>query len=118
MDGQVSFFSGLKNTEIRQFAADLAAQLARRYPPALDSQPGKRPSINRLTRITEDACVKAVEFHSKHKLGWLGKSRLGNYFRWALSELGYSKEFVDFATEAVVVHVSRKQNFKTGQTKT
>ncbi len=99
----LSFFRIKRTADIKDFALDLANQLAKRYPPALDSQPAKRPSVNRLTRITEDACAKAVEFHTAQKLGWLGKARLGNHFRWALSELGYSKEFVDFATEAVHV---------------
>jgi hypothetical protein len=102
------FFSITRNSELKKFALDLAAQLAKRYPPALDSQPDKRPSVSRLSRITQDACVKAVDFHKDKKLGWLGKARLGNHFRWALAELGYTKEFVDFATEAVVVHISRK----------
>ena len=105
----LSFLRFKRTAEIRDFAVELANQLARRYPPALDSHPAKRPSVNRLTRITEDACGKAVDFHIAQKLGWLGKARLGNHFRWALSELGYSKEFVDFATEAVVVHISRKR---------
>lgn len=105
----LSFLRIKRTSEIQDFALDLANQLAKRYPPALDSQPAKRPSVNRLTRITEDACAKAVEFHATQKLGWLGKARLGNHFRWALSELGYTKEFVDFATEAVVVHISRKR---------
>ena len=101
-------FPFARNSELKIFAVDLAAQLAKRYPPALDSQPGKRPSVNRLSRITQDVCIKAVDFHKDKKLGWFGKARLGNHFRWALAELGYTKEFVDFATEAVVVHISRK----------
>ncbi len=105
----LSFLRSGRKSEIKDFALDLAGQIAKRYPPALDVQPGKRPSVNRLTRITEDACGKAVDFNAAHKLGWLGKARLGNHFRWALSELGYTKEFVDFATEAVVVHISRKR---------
>lgn len=105
----LTFFRGKRNSEIKEFAVGLAAQLAKRYPPALDSQPGKRPSVNRLTRITEDACVKAVEFHDSRRLGWFSRARLGNHFRWALTELGYTKEFVDFATEAVIVHISRKR---------
>jgi hypothetical protein len=47
-----------------------------------------------------------VEFKSTQKLGWLGKAKLGNAFRWQLTELGYQKDFVDIATEAVVVHLS------------
>jgi len=105
----MSFLRIKRTTEIRYFAVELANQLAKRYPPALDSQPAKRPSVNRLTRITEDACAKAVDFHNSQQLGWLGKALLGNHFRWALSELGYTKEFVDFATEAVIVHISRKR---------
>ncbi|WP_395059337.1 hypothetical protein [Polaromonas sp.] len=105
----LSFLRLGRKSEIKDFAVDLADQIAKRYPPALDSQPGKRPSVNRLTRITEEACVKAVEFHDHHKLGWLSRARLGNDFRWALKELGYTKEFVDFATEAVIVHISRKR---------
>ena len=34
--------------------------------------------------------------------------RLGNAFRWELTELGYSKMFVETATEGLVVYVSRK----------
>lgn len=105
----LSFFQRAQKSELKDFAVDLAGQIAKRYPPLLDSQPGKRPSVNRLTRITEDACIKAVEFRYAHKLGWFSRARLGNHFRWALAELGYTKEFVDFATEAVVVHISRKR---------
>lgn len=94
--------------EIQAFARDLAGRVAKRYPAELDQQAGKRPSVNRLTRIMEDTCAGAVEFSQQHKLGWLGKARLGNAFRWELTELGYTEAFVEFATEAVVVHLSRK----------
>jgi len=93
---------------VEAFAKSLAAEVAKRYPPMLDQQPQKRPSVNRLTRIVEDACAKAVEFQAEHRLGWLGKAKLGNAFRWELTEMGYSKEFVDLATEAIVVQVSVK----------
>lgn len=93
---------------VEAFAKGLAQDISKRYPPALDQQAGKRPSVNRLTRIMEDACKKAVNFQTENKLGWLGKATLGNTFRWELREMGYQKDFVDFATEAVVVHVSRK----------
>jgi hypothetical protein len=100
--------SSASGTSVADFAKQLAQDIAKRYPPALDAQPGKRPSVNRLTRIVEDVCTKAVAYQAEHKLGWLGKSKLGNSFRWELTELGYQKDFIDLATEAVVVHVSRK----------
>jgi hypothetical protein len=101
-----SLLSG--SAAVETFAKTLAQDIGKRYPAALDKQPGKRPSVNRLTRIMEDACNKAVEFQASHRLGWVGKARLGNSFRWELQEMGYQKDFVDFATEAVVVHLSRK----------
>jgi hypothetical protein len=92
---------------VKTFAVQLASKLAKRYPPALDREAGRRPSVNRLTRIVEETCEQAVAFKVEHNLRWLGKARLGNEFRWALAELGYSKEFTEFATEAVIVHLSR-----------
>ena len=94
--------------KIDEFARRLAEDVAKRYPPALDKDVNKRPSINRLTRIVEDVCAKAVEFQAESRLGWMGKAKLGNAFRWELTNLGYQKDFVDLATEAVIVHISRK----------
>jgi hypothetical protein len=97
----------LVRAPVADFAKSLASDIAKRYPPALDQQPGKRPSVNRLTRIMEDAVAKAVAFQTQHKLGWLGKASLGNAFRWELAGMGYQRDFVDFATEAVVVTLSK-----------
>jgi hypothetical protein len=99
----------LSRAPVADFAKSLAADIAKRYPPALESQPGKRPSVNRLTRIIEDVCERAVTFNKEQSLGWLGKAKLGNAFRWELTELGYRKDFVEYATEAVIVHLSRKK---------
>ena len=46
-------------------------------------------------------------FQQEHRLGWIGKASLGNSFRWELREMGYQKDFIDLATEAVVVHISK-----------
>lgn len=97
-----------RKAPVEAFAKALADDIAKRYPPALDQDPSKRPSVNRLTRIVEDACEKAKAFRVEHRLGWFGKAKLANAFRWELAELGYRKDFVDMATEAIVVHVSAK----------
>src|SRR5688572_13131700 len=97
-----------KRAPIDSFAKSLAAEVARRYPPELDKEPGKRPSVNRLTRIIEDATQKAVEFQAENRLGWFGKAKLSNAFRWELTSLGYRKDFVEVTTEAMVVHLSRR----------
>ena len=54
---------------IDSFAKSLAEDIAKRYPPELDQQPGKRPSVNRLTRIIEDVTNKVVAFQAQHRLG-------------------------------------------------
>lgn len=92
---------------IDAFASRLTETIATRYPPQIDNDPGKRPSEERLTRILEDACEKARMFRDEQRLGWLGKARLGNAVRWQLSDRGYSKTFVDLATEALVVTMTR-----------
>jgi len=103
-------FRTKRGIELEQFARGLANDLAKRYPPELDNNPSKLPSVNRLTRILEDTSQKAAEFQLKNKLGVFGKAKFGNVFKWALTDLGYRKEFVDIATEAVIVYISKKQN--------
>ncbi len=102
-------FSFILGPKVQVFAGELAASVAKRYPPTLDGRVEKRPSVNRLTRIMEETCAKAVEYQQEHKLGWLSKARLGNAFRWELAERGYTKEFVDLATEALVVSLTKSK---------
>lgn len=103
-----SLFRAKGTSEVEAFAQSLVSDLVKRYPPELDNNANKHPSVNRLTRILEDTCQKASEFQHAHKLGVFGKAQLGNKFKWALTEAGYRKEFVDMATEAVIVYLSKK----------
>ena len=96
------------SSRIPQFADELAQQIIQRYPPELDKDPAKRPSVNRLTRIIEDACNRAIEFQKQERLGWIARARLANSFRWNLVDAGYTKEFAEFATEALVVYLTKK----------
>lgn len=103
-----SLFRSRHSTDLETFAHSLADDIVKRYPPALDVAQDKRPSQNRLTRILEDACQKAVEFQKVTPMGWISKARVANMFKWKLREHGYSNAFVDLATEAIVVHLSKK----------
>lgn len=113
----LGIFRRRDNSPIAAFADKLSQQVIKRYPPELEAQPEKRPSVNRLTRIIEDACNKALEFQKQERLGWLGKARLGNHFRWNLIGAGYSKEFAEFAAEAIIVHLTRKLNVESEPSK-
>ncbi|HYH41762.1 MAG TPA: hypothetical protein VD867_07240 [Burkholderiales bacterium] len=104
----MALFGSVSGQEVDTFATSLAEDLSKRYPPALDTSGGQTLSDKRLARILEDVCTKAVAFRSEHKLGVYKKARLGNTFRWKLEELGYSKKFIETATEGLVVYLARK----------
>jgi hypothetical protein len=97
----------VQKSTIEEFAAKLSESIATRYPPQIDNDRSKRPSEERLTRIIEDACGRAITFRDEHRLGWLGKARLGNALRWQLVDRGYRKEFVELVTEAMIVKLSQ-----------
>lgn len=104
----MALFGTVSGKDVDGFAKELAQELAKRYPPALDQAGGQTLSEKRLTRILEDVCNKAVAYKNEHKLGVYKKARLGNTFRWELEERGYSKAFIETATEGLVVYLSRK----------
>jgi len=103
----MKLFGSLFDKDLETFAKNLAQDLAKRYPPALENAPEKKISPNRITKVLEDAVGKAVKFNQEQKLGLVGKARLGNTFRWELKELGYSERFVELATEALIVYITR-----------
>ncbi len=106
--GLFSFFS---SREVDDFAKQLAQDLSKRYPPSMDNS-DKKVSANRLTKILEDTFTKAQKFNQEKKLGMYKKARLGNTFQWGLRDMGYSQQFVDMATEGLIVYLSRKQGAK------
>ena len=75
-------------------------------------QPGEaRPAVKpqKLVEVLEEICREALGFRNQHKLGIYKKARLGNAFRWELTELGYEKAFVEDVTQRLVVYISRKR---------
>ena len=105
---EMGILDSMRGRSTTDFAKQLALDLSAHYPPSLDQSPQKRVSVNRMTRILEDAFSRAESFKNDKQLGWLGKARLGNSFRWELKELGYSDQFIEMATEGLVVYITRK----------
>ena len=104
----MGLLGSVSGSQVDEFAKDLVQDLAKRYPPELDKGGPRRLSQKRLSTILEDIYDKAVGFKNQHKLGVYKKARLGNTFRWELEELGYSKKFVETATEGLIVYITRK----------
>ena len=103
----MALFGSVSGKQIDEFAKNLALELSKRYPAALDKGCERRISQKRLTTILEDTFNRAIDFKQQHKLGVYKKARLGNTFRWELEELGYSKKFIELATEGLIVYITR-----------
>ena len=105
----LGMFGSVSLQEVDAFAKTLAQDLASQYPPEIGPSGGPRLSEKRLTTLLEDVCNRAVAFKNEHKLGVHKRARLGNTFRFELETLGYSRTFIDTATEGLVVFLGRKQ---------
>lgn len=107
------FFKKLfASTEINTLAESLVNELTRRYPPSMASGEGRRLSPQAVTNILESVINKGVSKSREWNLGLFGKARLGNAFRWALTDKGYPEKFVETATEALVIYVTRQGDRK------
>ena len=105
----MGIFGSVSNKQVDEFAKSLARDLAKQCPPDPASGDG-RPNVapKRMVSALEQIFGKALGFRDQHDLGIYRKARLGNSFRWELAELGYGKDFVEDATQRLVVHISRK----------
>lgn len=112
LENKMGMLDSLRGSSANDFAKQLALDLSAHYPPSLDQSPQKRVSVNRMTRILEDVFSRAESFKNEQRLGWLGKARLGNSFRWELKELGYTSDFIEMATEGLIVYITRKAESK------
>jgi hypothetical protein len=103
----MSIFKIFDTSEIEAFADGLASDLGRRFPPSSEARtdPGAR---HQLKVILDGLSARAVRFHEENKLGVYKKAKLANVFKWKLTELGYSKPFVDRATKEVATKLAVK----------
>ncbi len=104
----MGLFGRISGKEVDEFARQLARRLAERFPAELEKDRTKHLSEHRLTKLLEEICEEAAHFKTEKKLGIYKKARLGNTFRWELDELGYTEKFIETATEALIVYISRK----------
>lgn len=98
----MGFFTGTVSSLPNEFAVKMAEKIERQFPPKSEPQLAKKGAQRRLEGVLNPILADLVGFQREHQLGWIGKARFGNAFRWALTEKGYSNEFVEALTEGVI----------------
>jgi hypothetical protein len=92
---------GKKNARIDDFGIQLANELAKRVP--LESKaPRAKKRSEKYAKAIDHALDLTVAFQRDNKLGFYGKARMFNSFKWQLKRLGYPDDFIDSTTAALV----------------
>lgn len=86
---------------------ELADRLGRDLPPKLMAERRQVLSANKVSRLLEQVFDVAKDHQAKHGLGFVGRAVLANSFKWELDAKGYPKDFIDVATEGLIVELSR-----------
>ena len=89
-------------------AEKLAEKILRQFPPGSEASLDKKGPQRRLDAVLESVMKDLDAFRKETTPGWLGTAKLGNAFRWKLTDLGYSKAFVDELTEGMVKQTMMK----------
>ncbi len=92
-----------------EFARSIVEQLGRELPAGLMETRRKVLSVNKVTRQLEKVYEAAADYQAKNRLGFIRRAALANAFRWELKNSGYPDDFIEVATEGLVVELSRKR---------
>ncbi|MNC85738.1 hypothetical protein D3C83_13500 [compost metagenome] len=103
----MALFGSVSSSQVDDFAKSLVQELSKEYPPTRE-QGEKKYSEKRIFSALDRIFGKARNFGREHRLGVYKKAKLANTFRWELQEMGYSAKFIEFATEGLVVSMTRK----------
>jgi hypothetical protein len=101
----MAIFGFLDTRELEGFATGLAEDLGRRFPPASEARTDAGAK-QQIKGILEGLATRAARYHDQNNLGIYKKAKLANVFKWKLSELGYSADFVDRATTELATRLA------------
>jgi hypothetical protein len=91
-----------------KYGKELASRLGNQYPPSLASRQGAgQVSADRLAKILESTYFDAQHYQATHRLGFYKKARLCHAFKWGLHDMGYNTDFIDVATEGLLVYLNK-----------
>lgn len=98
----------LQGKHIDEFARDLAREFASRYPLEMAKGSPDKKQEKKLGRALNYVYRQAREFRHDRRLGVYGTARLGNGFKWELREMGYQYDFIEEATNGLILSVRGK----------
>lgn len=97
-------------TAERELALQLSQDLVRQLPPSNFSSEKKADlSVNRVSRALERIYAIAVGKNKEKKMGSIRRSIFANGFKWKLKEAGYPADFIDMATEGLIVELAKRK---------
>lgn len=103
----MSIFGFFDFSNEKKLAAELADFIAREVSPKQLRESAHRLSINAVTRSIEKMYQRALEYkENQPRMGLLRRSVLANQLKWSLRDKGYSDDFVDMATEGLVIKLA------------
>ena len=103
----MSLFNFVTRSEERAFVAKQVEQLCKDLPPKLIAEARGKVTVNKITRSLERIYASASAFRDERRLGFVGRAVVANSFKWGLKEASYPDEFVDMATEGLIVALSK-----------
>ncbi|NMG14907.1 hypothetical protein [Aromatoleum bremense] len=103
----MSLFGLFTSAPEKALARKLAEHLAKNIPPKLMDKGRQVLSANRVSRLLEQAFETAKEHQLQTGMGFMKRAILANSFKWELQAKGYPKDFINVATEGLVVELSK-----------
>ena len=104
----MGLFSKFDTRELERFATELANDLGRRFPPSSEERTDTGAK-HQIKVILEGLAARAARYQDEQGLGVYRKAKLANVFRWKLTELGYTKPFVERATKEIVTRLAARR---------
>lgn len=103
----MNFFNFITRAEEKAFVANQIEQLVKDLPPMLIAGGRGKVTVNKITRCLERVYSAVSDFNDERHLGFIGRAVVANAFKWGLKEASYPGEFVDMATEGLIVALSK-----------
>lgn len=93
----------------RMLAKQLAGELIKQLPPRQFSAEKRAVlSVNKVSKSLERIFAIAREENRIKKMGIIRRSVFANGFKWQMREAMYPEDFIDMATEGLLVELAKK----------